>query len=266
MHESVAAVILCGGQGSRLREETEFRPKPMVTIGGKPVLWHIMKLYAHFGVKKFVLCLGYKGDFIKEWFYHYALFSHDTTIRLGRESSLVFHDTPSCDEDWSVTMVDTGDKAMKGARLKRIEKYVEGDTFLATYGDGVADIDVGALLAFHRHHGRIATLTGVRPPSLFGELQVEDGAVSLFVEKPQTSSGLINGGFFVFDRRIFDYLAADDGCDLERGPLERLAAQGELMVYRHDGLWACMDTYRDMEYLNELWRTDAAFWRVWDAR
>jgi glucose-1-phosphate cytidylyltransferase len=255
-------VILCGGMGTRLRGETEFRPKPMVSIGGKPILWHIMKIYSHFGFNEFVLCLGYKGEIIKEYFYHYSLFSNDTTIRLGRERTVEIHNTAE-EDNWAVTLVDTGEHALKGARLKRVEKYAPGDTFMVTYGDGLGNVDIRDLLAFHRAHGRLATLTGVRPPSLFGELQVEHGRAVLFVEKPQTSSGFINGGFFVFDRRVFDHLHDADDCDLESGTLEKLAAQGELMVYEHRGDWACMDTYRDVTFLNRLWTANEAFWKVW---
>ncbi len=257
-------VILCGGMGTRLREETEFRPKPMVEIGGRPILWHIMKIFSHYGHNDFVLALGYKGEVIKEYFYHYALVNNDVTVRLGRQRLVEIHPNEEEDE-WMVTLVNTGAQALKGARLKRVEKYVRDETFLVTYGDGVGNVDIGRLLAFHRQHGKIATLTGVRPPSLFGELQVREGRAVLFVEKPQTSSGLINGGFFVFNRKIFDYVADDDGCDFEKGPLEKVAADGELMVYTHDGEWACMDTYRDLEYLNQLWRTRRAFWKVWES-
>jgi glucose-1-phosphate cytidylyltransferase len=259
----VKVVILCGGQGTRLREETEFRPKPMVYVGNKPILWHIMKIYTHYGLKEFVLCLGYKGEVIKQYFYHYGMLNNDITVRLGSRRAIEIHDSTE-EEDWAVTLVNTGEHALKGARLKRIERYIgDDDTFLGTYGDGVADVDIGKLLEFHRRHGKCVTLTGVRPPSLFGELEVKDGRASLFVEKPQASAGVINGGFFVLNRRIFQYLDDRDDCDLETGPLERLAAEGELTVYAHNGQWACMDTYRDWEYLNQLWRSNKAFWKVW---
>lgn len=254
--------ILCGGMGARMREETEFRPKPMVTIGSKPILWHIMKIYSHYGHKDFVLCLGYKGDMIKKYFTDYILLNNDVTVRLGKEHGVQVHSTTS-EEDWSVTLVNTGEHALKGARLKRIEKHIRGDDFMVTYGDGVANINIDRLISYHRAHGRLATLTGVRPPSLFGELQVRDGKASLFVEKPQVSAGIINGGFFVFRKKIFDYLRDEDDCDLERGTLERIAADGELMVYTNEGSWACMDTVRDVEYLNHLWKANNAFWKVW---
>jgi glucose-1-phosphate cytidylyltransferase len=255
-------VILCGGMGTRLREETEYRPKPMVAIGNKPILWHIMKGYAAYGYKDFILCLGYKGDVIKEYFYNYALANNDVTVELGKKRSVTIHDSID-EDDWSVTLANTGEQSFKGARLKKIEKYITGDTFMCTYGDGVANIDIEALMKFHRAHGKVATITGVRPPSLFGELQVKDGKALLFVEKPQASAGVISGGFMVFNRGLFDYLTLDETCDLEKGTLERIAAAGELMVYMHEGTWACMDTYRDLEYLNHLWKTNRAFWKVW---
>lgn len=255
-------VLLCGGLGTRLKEETEFKPKPMVQIGGKPILWHIMKLYSHYGCQKFILCLGYKGESIKEYFYNYEVLANDFTIQLGKQKQITMHN--GSDEDgWSITLADTGKNTLKGGRLKKVEKYITGETFMVTYGDGVANVDIDKLLAFHRSHGKIATVTGVRPPSLFGELLVANDQAVLFAEKPQTSSGLINGGFFVLDRKVFDYLSADDNCDFEKGPLEKLAAAGELMVYSHDGAWGCMDTYRDMEYLNKLWDSGQAFWKVW---
>ncbi len=255
-------VILCGGLGTRLREETEFRPKPMVKIGTKPVLWHIMKIYAHYGFKDFVLCLGYRGEVIKEYFYNYEIYNEDFSVRLGEQKKIELHSSNN-KLDWRVSLVDTGEQALKGARIKRVEHLIDGDEFLLTYGDGVANIDIARLLDFHRKHGKIATVTGVRPPSLFGELQVRGEKVELFAEKPQTSTGLISGGFFVFSRRLFSYLTNDDACDLERGPLERLAQEGQLMVYDHCGDWACVDTYRDLQHLNHLWNANQAFWKVW---
>ncbi len=258
----IPVVIFCGGLGSRLRQETELRPKPMVEIGGRPILWHIMKLYAHYGHRRFVLPLGYKGEVIKQYFYHYSLLSHDVTVRLGRNRGVEIHNNGD-EGDWSITLVETGENTLKGGRLKRVAPYLPGDRFMVTYGDGVADIDIDALLRFHQSHGRLATLTGVRPPSLFGELRIEDGKASLFVEKPQTSTGVINGGFFVFERAVLDYLTDAEDCDFETGPLERLAAEGNLMVYGHHGTWACMDTFRDVQYLNRLWAQKQAFWNMW---
>lgn len=256
-------VILCGGLGTRLREETEYRPKPMARIGTKPILWHIMRTYAHYGFNDFVLCLGYKGEVIKEYFYNYEIYNNNFTISLGKTKSIDIHNANG-EEGWRVSLIDTGETALKGARIKRIEHLIDSEHFMLTYGDAVANIDIKQLADFHKHHGRIGTVTGVRPPSLFGELQVAGEQVQVFSEKPQTSSGLISGGFFVFSRRVFDYLAPDDDCDLERGALERMAQDGQLMVYEHQGDWACMDTYRDFQYLNALWANNQAFWRNWD--
>ncbi len=255
-------VILCGGMGTRLREETEYKPKPMVMIGNRPILWHIMKIYSSYGYNDFVLCLGYKGEVIKEYFYHYEIMANDFQVTLGQKNNLkIFHNHQ--EKDWKIILSDTGDKALKGSRLKKIEKYIDSDNFMVTYGDGVADIDIKKLVEFHKSHGKIATLTGVKPLSRFGELQVEGERVKEFTEKPQSSEGLINGGFFVFRKEIFNYLEDKDDCDLEYGALEELAKEGQLIVYRHDGFWACMDTYRDMEYLNKLWAQGKAEWKVW---
>jgi glucose-1-phosphate cytidylyltransferase len=255
-------VILCGGLGTRLKEETEVKPKPMVEIGNKPILWHVMKIYAHYGFKDFILCLGYKGEVIKEYFLNYDILNSDFTIKLGPEKAVTIHNA-SEERGWSITLAETGNSALKGARLKRIEKYIKEDTFMVTYGDGVGNIDIRKLLDFHNRHGKIATVTGVRPPSLFGELVVKDNRALIFSEKPQTSAGLISGGFFVFNRKLFDYLTDDDNCDFEKGPLEKIAAEGELMVYVHDGPWICMDTYRDVVYLNNEWASGKAPWKVW---
>jgi glucose-1-phosphate cytidylyltransferase len=257
----VKVVILCGGLGTRLREETEFRPKPMVEVGGRPILWHIMKGYAHYGLSDFVLCLGYKGEQIKQYFLNYETMARDFTLRLGPTPQVTFH-TPHA-ETWTVTLVDTGAAALTGARVKRVEPHIREEEFLLTYGDGVADVDVQRLLAFHREHGRIGTVTGVRPPSRFGELLTDGASVVEFSEKPSVSHGYINGGFFVFNRRFFDYLSADDGCVLEREPLERLAKDGQLRMYPHDGFWQCMDTPRDLQHLNEYWARPRPPWKVW---
>lgn len=256
-------VILCGGLGTRLREETEFRPKPMVNIGPKPILWHIMKIFASQGHTDFVLALGYKGEMIKDYFCHYELMNNDVTIELGKPESLCLHSAHD-EAGWRITLADTGEKALKGARLKRVERYITDDPFLLTYGDGVADVDLQELVEFHKSHGRIATITGVNPAARFGELKVEGDRILSFHEKPAgPGKSLINGGYMVLDRRIFAYLSDDDQCDLEYGPLERLAAEGQLMVRRHAGFWACMDTLRDTEQLNRLWREGRAGWKVW---
>ncbi|NLW91123.1 MAG: glucose-1-phosphate cytidylyltransferase [Syntrophomonadaceae bacterium] len=256
-------VIFSGGMGTRLKEETDYRPKPMVNIGDKPILWHIMKIYSHYGYNEFVLCLGYKGEMIKKYFYDYEVLNNDFTIDLSRNKSIHIHDS-GIEHDWKVTLADTGLNTLKGGRLKRAAKYIDSDVFMLTYGDGVCDVNIDELMKFHLSHGKIGTVTGVRPPSLFGELVVENGQAVLFAEKPQTSTGLINGGFFIFNRKILDYVTEAEDCDFEFGPLEKLASEGELMVFEHSGQWQCMDTYRDMEYLNKLWNSNNAFWKVWD--
>ncbi|MDP2847064.1 MAG: glucose-1-phosphate cytidylyltransferase [Humidesulfovibrio sp.] len=259
-------VLLCGGLGTRLREETEFRPKPMVGIGSRPILWHIMKIFASQGHTDFVLALGYKGESIKDYFLNYEAMNNDVTIELGKPAQAQLH---SCHEEcgWKITLASTGEKALKGARLKRVEKYVKGDTFLLTYGDGVANVDLDKLIAFHKSHGKICTLSGVNPASRFGELKLDGDRVTCFHEKPtgpgQGKDAFINGGYMVMNRAIFERVTDDDSCDLEYGPLEALANEGQLMVYRHHGFWACMDTLRDTEYLNKLWNEGRAGWKVW---
>jgi len=254
-------VILCGGLGTRLREETEYRPKPMVEIGGRPILWHIMKLYAHHGHRDFIVCLGYRGNMIKEYFLNYEAMSNDFTICLGPRGRIHFNGAHP-EQDFRVTLADTGLETMTGGRIKRVEKYIDGDSFMVTYGDGVSDLDVGRLVEFHRSHGRLATVTTVRPISRFGTLDIAaPGEVQRFVEKPQLK-GHISAGFFVFERRVFDYLGGDD-CILEREALERLCADGQLMAYQHDGFFYAMDTYREYLYLNELWGNNQAPWKVW---
>ena len=255
-------VMLCGGLGTRLREETEYRPKPMVEIGGRPILWHIMKLYAHKGFADFVLCLGYRGNMIKEYFLNYEAMNNDFTICLGQESQIQYNAVHE-EQGFQVTLADTGLATMTGGRLKRIEKYIDGDIFMLTYGDGLADLDVRKLLDFHYHHGKIATVTAVLPPSRYGVLQIGNtGQVDKFLEKPRTES-FASAGFFVFHRRVFDYLGNEDACVLEHEPLERLAADGQLVAYQHEGFFYAMDTYREYQYLNELWASNQAPWRVW---
>jgi glucose-1-phosphate cytidylyltransferase len=255
-------VILCGGKGTRLREETEYRPKPLVSVGGRPILWHIMKTYSTYGFYDFVLCLGYKGEMIKDYFLNYDLLNSDFTIELG--SKQVVKDNVSHDEaNWRVSLVDTGLETMTGGRISRIRHYIGNDEeFMVTYGDGVSDINIEQLLNFHRATGRIATVSGVHPVGRFGELTVAGNSVSHFAEKPASSDTWINGGYFVLSRRIFDYLDGDD-CVFERGALERLAAEGQLGIYRHPGYWQCMDTVRDMETLNAEWASGHAAWKVW---
>jgi glucose-1-phosphate cytidylyltransferase len=256
-------VILCGGQGTRLREETEFRPKPLVPVGERPILWHIMKLFSHAGLRDFVLCLGYKGNMIKEYFLNYEAMSNDFTISIGKRQAVDFHDAHA-EPEFRVCLADTGQETMTGARLKRVARYLDGDTFVLTYGDGVADVNIEALLEFHRSHGKLATVTTVRPTSRFGIVDLEkDGRVSRFAEKPR-SQDWASAGFFVFDRRVLNYLDEGDDCVLEQGPVQRLSADGELMAYRHEGFFAAMDTYREYQYLNELWAKGDAPWKVWD--
>jgi glucose-1-phosphate cytidylyltransferase len=255
-------VILCGGKGTRLREETEYRPKPMVPVGDFPILWHIMKTYAHYGHKDFILCLGYKGQVIKDYFLNYRYLASDFTLTLGLDPRLSFHDAGP-EEDWNITMANTGEDTMTGGRVKRIEKYIKGDTFMLTYGDGVGNIDIKDLVEFHKKHGKLATLTGVRPPGRFGELMTNDSMITEFNEKPQTSGGRINGGFFVFSRAAFKYLSADASSILEQEPLRKLAADQQLTCYPHDGFWQPMDTFREFEMLNQLWSKKQAPWKVW---
>jgi len=255
-------VILCGGMGTRLREETEYRPKPLVEIGSKPVLWHIMKIYSHYGFNDFILCLGYKGSMIKEYFLNYRLMNSDFTLRLNSGKEPEFH-IPRPDDQWTITFADTGTEAMTGARVKRIERYVTGDHFMMTYGDGVTDLDLCKLWDFHLSHGKIGTVTGVHPISRYGELSVHDSLVKEFNEKPMDQSGFISGGFFVFQRKFFDYLCDDDSCVLEREPLERLTQEDQFVGYLHHGYWHCMDTYRDFLALNESWKKGAP-WKVWE--
>jgi glucose-1-phosphate cytidylyltransferase len=254
-------VILCGGLGTRLREETEFRPKPMVEIGGRPILWHIMKIYAHSGFREFVLCLGYRGHMIKEYFLNYEAMNNDFTICLGNESRIRYNGLHT-EQGFEVTLADTGQNTMTGGRLQKVRKYVDTNNFMMSYGDGVADIDIKKLLAFHNNHGKIATVTTVTPMSRFGIVDTSSsGQVLKFVEKPRTEA-FVSAGFFVFRPEIFDYLKGDD-CILERDPLQRLAAEGELMAYGHEGFFYAMDTYREYEHLNDLWAKKQAPWKVW---
>jgi glucose-1-phosphate cytidylyltransferase len=221
-----------------------------------------MKIYSHYGFKDFVLALGYKGEIIKNYFYHYEIMNNDVTIEFGTLNKVLVHHGHE-ENDWRITLADTGQKTLKGARLKKLQKYITNDTFLATYGDGVANIDINALLNFHYSHKKVATLTGINPASRFGELRVKGNEVIDFYEKPTDGQGVINGGYFVFNKQIFDYLSEDDNCDLEIGALQTIAQEGQLMFYKHTGFWACMDTLRDMDYLNKLWEEKRAAWKVW---
>ncbi len=252
--------LLCGGLGTRFREQTEFRPKPMVEIGGKPIVWHIMRTYAAHGFRRFVLCLGYKSDVFKSYFLHYASMNSDFTIDLA--SNDVCTHSIDHDDDWQVTLAFTGEHTMTGARVARAAaKYLGGaEHFAVSYGDGVTDADLAAEFAFHLDHGRLGTVLGVNPPSRFGEIQLAGDEVQLFDEKPEFREKWINGGYFFFHRQFLDYLARDEACVLEREPLRRLALDGQLSMYRHQGFWQCMDTQRDFDALNELWKNSDAAW------
>lgn len=254
-------VILCGGLGTRLREETEFRPKPMVPVGERPVLWHIMKTYAHFGHKEFILCLGYKGEVIKEYFRNYHWNTSDVTLQLGAKPHIKYHSQHS-EEDWTVTMIDTGQTTMTGGRVKRALPHIKDENFLLTYGDGVTDSDINASIKFHNKQKKILTMTAVQPPGRFGDLEIADGKVIAFKEKPERQAGYINGGFFVVNRRIGKYLG-DDTCIFEQEPMARLAADEQLGAYQHSGFWQCMDTFREQQLLTNLWNGGKAPWKVW---
>lgn len=252
-------VIMCGGKGTRLREETAIKPKPMVEIGGRPVLWHIMSIYARFGFTDFILPLGYKGEVIKQYFYDYKMRNSDFTVDLKTGEHSI-HPSPDAVEDWRVTLCDTGQETLKGGRLKRVARHIDSERFMLTYGDGVADIDLHKLLAFHTASGCIGTFSGVRMPSRFGTVRTDaSGKILSWEEKPVLHE-FINCGFFVFERTFLDYLDEDENCDLEKEPLQRLAAEGQLAMYPHPGQWQCMDTLRDSIKLNELWNTGQAFW------
>lgn len=253
-------VLLAGGLGTRLSEETVVRPKPMVEIGGKPLLWHIMKLYSHYGFNDFVICLGYKGYLIKEYFSNYFLHTSDVTLDIQHNTMEVHHKFA---EPWKVTLVDTGDQTMTGGRVKRVAPYVDGETFFLTYGDGVADINIHQLLALHRKHGKLATITSTQPKGRFGALTLDDhNHVRGFMEKPIGDGGWINGGFFVMEPGLFRYIA-DDQTALEQEPMEKLSKDGELVAFKHHGFWQPMDTLRDRNYLEDLWVHGNAPWKVW---
>jgi glucose-1-phosphate cytidylyltransferase len=255
------AVILAGGLGTRIAEETGVKPKPMVEIGGRPILWHLMKgLAARGGIEEFVICLGYRGYVIKEWFANYYLHASDVTFDLAGNSMEVHQATA---EPWKVTLIDTGEATATGGRLKRVLGYVDGEEFLFTYGDGVSDLDVCALVEFHRSHGATATVTAVQPPGRWGTMAVEDDRVASFHEKPRGDGAWINGGYFVLSPRVGDYIEGDDTV-WEEEPVERLAREGELRAFRHDGFWRAMDTVRDRNHLEELWRSGDAPWKTWE--
>ncbi len=253
-------IILAGGKGTRLVEETTTRPKPMVEIGGKPILWHIMNVYASYGFKEFLIACGYKGEMIKEYFHNYSLHSCDYFLDLRDGSRKI---VSANGIDWRIGMIDTGQETMTGGRIRRLRRFVGDEPFMVTYGDGLGNVDVRALAAFHQAHGKLATVTAVRPPARFGGLVLERERVSEFSEKPQTGEGWINGGFFVFEPQVFDYIEGD-GTILEHEPLERLASDGQLMAYRHHGFWQPMDTLREKQLLESLWNSGNAPWKTWE--
>lgn len=255
------AVILAGGLGTRISEETSLKPKPMVEIGGKPILWHVMKVYSYYGINDFIICLGYKGYVIKEYFVNYYRHMSDLTVDL-RDDGIQIHDNYS--EPWRVTLVNTGDESMTGGRIKRVAQYLDNESlFCLTYGDGVADVNIAELIDFHKNHGKIATLTAVQPAGRFGALEIENDFVSKFQEKPKGDGNFINGGFFVLSPKAIDYIQEGDKTVWEQSPLKKLATDGELAAYKHKGFWQPMDTLRDKNLLEELWQRGEAPWKTW---
>lgn len=252
--------ILAGGLGTRLAEETEIKPKPMVEIGGRPILWHIMKLYAHFSHKDFIIALGYKGEYIKKYMVDYCSLSSNLTINLKNGE---IHQHEGNNLDWTVQLIDTGLKTQTGGRIRRLAPYVGGETFMLTWGDGLSDINIDDLLAFHKSHGKLATLTSVRPPARYGHIEFDGDRVKEFSEKPQTGEGWINGAFFVLEPGVFDYIEGDE-TQFEKEPLENLARDGQLMAYKHNSFWQCMDTLREKYILEKYWNSGKAPWRIWD--
>ena len=253
-------VILAGGLGTRLGSTGKLMPKPMVKVAGKPILVHVMKIYSHYGFNEFVICLGYRGDIIKDYFFNFNNQNNDFTVNT-ENGQIDYHNF--INEKWKVTLVDTGLDTLKGGRIKRIEPYLDSEYNMLTYGDGVANININNLLDFHKKHQKILTITGVKPPSMFGEILTDNDEVLSFEEKPQTSQGLINGGFMVFNRKLLDYLSTDASCDFEFGPMEDLAKEKEVMCFNHGGFWECADTVRDIANLESLWKSGNAEWKVW---
>jgi glucose-1-phosphate cytidylyltransferase len=256
-------VILAGGLGTRLSEETDIRPKPMVEIGGKPILWHIMKTYSSFGFNDFVVCLGYKGFFIKEYFANYFLHQTDVTIDLAN-NAMEFHKSSS--ENWKISLIDTGKDSMTGGRIKRIQPFIGNEPFMLTYGDGVSDVDISKLVSFHQNHGKLLTVTSIQPTGRFGALEFDESSqkVSSFYEKPKGDGIWINGGYFVCQPEVFDYIKKGDSTIWEQEPLQNIASDGQLMGYKHEGFWSPMDTLKDKQDLNELWNSNKAKWKIWE--
>lgn len=260
-------VILCGGKGTRLREETEYKPKPLVLIGGRPILWHIMKIYSYYGYNDFVLCLGYKGEMIKDYFLHFEEWSNDFTLKLRcNNDEKIIHHNKECLEDWSITFADTGQNTMTGSRIAKVKKYIgDQEEFFLTYGDGVSNINIKNLYSFHQKKGRVVTLTGVKPFSRYGEIKINQGLVTEFSEKPQLES-TVNGGFFVCNKKIFDYLSEGDDCVFEEDVLKKLIKDRELAVYKHNDFWYSVDTYKHYEEINEMYNKHNTPWMVWEKK
>jgi glucose-1-phosphate cytidylyltransferase len=254
------AVILAGGLGTRISEESHLRPKPMIEIGGQPILWHIMKMYSHHGINDFIICAGYKQHKIKEYFSDYFLHCSDVTFDFSKGGRMEIHNNAS--ESWKVTVIDTGLKTMTGGRIKRIKDFVDNKTFMLTYGDGVSDVNIKELLKYHKGHKKAATITAVQPDGRFGTLDIADGSVNAFREKRIEDTGWVNGGFMVLEPRVFDYIA-DDETVFEQGPMDALSREGQLMAFKHSGFWQCMDTLRDKEKLDSLWNSNEAPWKLW---
>ncbi len=255
-------VILCGGKGTRLSEETILKPKPMVEIGDMPILWHIMKIYSSYGYKRFILALGYKADYIKQYFYNLRISGSDFTMKMEPDTQLEYHNR-IIDNDWEITFVDTGENTLKGGRIKRLEQYIKSDSFHLTYGDGVSDVNIAELVKFHKEHGKLATVTAVHPPSRFGEMVINGDAVTQFDEKPQMETGYINGGFFVVNRKLMNYLTPDESCDLEFGAMQQIVQDGELKAFKHNGFWQPMDNIREKDYLTKMVESKNAPWIKW---
>jgi glucose-1-phosphate cytidylyltransferase len=254
-------VILCGGLGTRLREETEFRPKPMVPVGNRPILWHIMKCYAHYGFKEFILCLGYKGEVIKDYFRNYQWYNNDVTLRLGAAPKITYHNRHA-EEDWQVTLLDTGQATQTGGRVLRAMAHIPDDEFLLTYGDGLCNVPIPELLEFHRSRQALATITAVKPSGRFGEVSMEGDRITNFREKPENEAGYISGGFLVLNKKIANYMQGDNA-SLEFDALPQVATEGKMCAFRHDGFWQCMDNPREMDVLNKLWADGTAPWKIW---
>lgn len=254
------AVILCGGKGTRMREETEYRPKPLVPIGGKPILWHIMKIYSQYGINEFILCTGYKGDMIKQYFMEMYWRNNDFTVSMSGDRELIYHTEEN--EDWKITIVDTGAETLTAGRLKQVAKYIDEDNFLMTYGDGVSDVNVEELIKHHESKGTVATLTGVHPMSPFGLIEIQNGIAKSFKEKPRLND-VINGGFMVLNRKVFDFIPEED-CMFEEEPLKAIAKENELAVYEHEGFWKAIDTFKDVEEVNKMWDKGDRPWKIWE--